>query len=326
MKRREFIAAVGIAAAWPVVARAQERMRRIGVLTGALETDPEIQARYSAFKQALQQLGWTEGTNLRIDYRWGSTGDSELVRRHAAELLALGPDLFFPAGSTNVGALQQATRTVPIVFVNVVDPVGAGFVAGLARPGGNITGFTSFEYGMSAKWLELLKQIAPNVTRVAVLRDTNQAGIGLLAAMQGVAPSLGIELSPVGVRDADQIARGIIAFAGGSNGGLIVTQSGFTITHRDLISKLATQHRLPAVYNSRAFVVSGGLISYGVDYVDQFRRAARYVDRILKGEKTADLPVQAPTNYELVINLKTAKALGLDVPQSLLARADEVIE
>ena len=326
MKRRTFIAALGGLAASPLVARAQERMRRIGVLTGGLETDPEIQARYGAFKQALQQLGWTEGTNLRIDYRWGSTGDSELVRRHAAELLALGPDLFFPAGSSNVGALQQVTRTVPIVFVNVVDPVGAGFVASLARPGSNITGFTSFEYGMSAKWLELLKQLAPNVTRVAILRDTNQAGIGLLAAMQGVAPSLGIELSPLGVRDADQIARGIIAFAGGSNGGLIVTQSGFTITHRDLISKLATQYRLPAVYNTRAFVTDGGLISYGPDFVDQFRRAAGYVDRILKGEKTADLPVQAPTKYELVINLKTAKTLGLTIPPALLARADEVLE
>ena len=328
MRRREFIAALGGAAAWPVVARAQqsERVRRVGVLTGTLETDPESQARYATFKQALQQLGWIEGTNLRIDYRWGSIGDSELVRRNAMELLALGPDLVLAAGSPNIAALQQATRTVPIVFAGVVDPVGAGFVASLARPGANITGFTSYEYGMSAKWLELLKQIAPHVTRVAVLRDTNPAGIGLLAAMQGVAPSLGIELTPVGVRDANEIKRGIVTFAGGSNGGLIVTLSGFTITHRDMISKLSIQHRLPAIYPGRYFVTGGGLIGYGPDQTDPFRRAATYVDRILKGEKPADLPVQSPSKYELVINLKTAKALGLEIPPQLLARADEVIE
>ena len=328
MKRRAFIAALGGAAAWPLTARAQQpdRMRRIGVLTGTLETDPETQARYAAFTQALQQLGWIDGANLRIDYRWGSTGDSERVRKNAAELLALGPDVLLPAGSPNVGALQQATRTVPIVFVNVVDPVGAGFVASLARPGGNITGFTSFEYGMSAKWLELLKQIAPRVTRVAVLRDTSPAGIGLLAAMQGVASSLGIELSPIGVRDADEIERGIVAFAGGSNGGLIVTQSGFSSTHRSLISKLAIQYRLPTVYSGRYFVTGGGLIGYGPDQIDTYRRTANYVDRILKGEKPADLPVQAPTKYELVVNLKTAKALGIEIPPSVLARANEVIE
>src|SRR5262245_59996318 len=249
MRRRTFIGALGSAAAWPLVASAQqpERMRRIGVLTGTLETDPAGQARYASLKQALQQLGRIEGTNLRIDYRWGTIGDRELVRRNVSELIALDPELVLPSGSTTVAALQQATRTVPLVFVNVVDPVGAGFVASRARPGGNMTGFTSFEYGMSAKWLELLKQIAPRVTRVVVLRDTNPAGIGLLAAMQGVAPSLGIELTPAGVRDANEIERGIVTFAGGSNGGLIVTLSGFTITHRDLISKLSIQHRLPAV-------------------------------------------------------------------------------
>jgi len=272
-------------------------------------------------------LGWTQGRNIQIDQRFGSTGDSDLVRRQVQELVALAPDLIVASGSPNVAALQQASRSVPIVFVGVVDPVGAGFVASLARPGGNTTGFTSFEYGMSAKWLELLKEIDPRVTRAAVLRDpANPAGIGLLAAMQGVAPSLRMELSPIDVRDAPEIERAVAAFARGSNGGLIVTLTGFTIRHRDLISALAARHRLPAVYPSRYFVTSGGLVSYGPDSADLYRRAAAYVDRILKGEKPADLPVQAPTKYELAINLETAKALGLDVPPTLLARADEVIE
>ena len=330
MRRRELIKLLGgAAAAWPLTARAQqgERVRRVGMITGVLETDPDLQARFAVLRQALQQLGWTQGRNIRFDHRFGSTGDSDLVRRQARELVALAPDLIVAAGSPNVAALQQASRTVPIVFVGVVDPVGAGFVASLARPGGNTTGFTSFEYGMSAKWLELLKEIDPRVTRAAVLRDpVNPASLGLLAAMQGVAPSLRMELSPIDVRDAPEIERTVAAFARGSNGGLIVTLTGFTIRHRDLISTLAAQHRLPAVYPYRYFVTSGGLISYGPDSADLYRRAAAYVDRILKGEKPADLPVQAPTKYELAINLKTAKALGLDVPPTLLARADEVIE
>jgi ABC-type uncharacterized transport system substrate-binding protein len=301
-------------------------MRRIGVLTGAAEADAEYQARYAVLRQALQQLGWTEGYNIRFDFRFGSS-DIDLARRYAQELVALAPDLILPSGSQNVSALQQATRTVPIVFVNVPDPVGAGFAASLARPGGNTTGFTPYEYGMSAKWLELLKEIAPGVTRGAMLRDpTSPGGIGMFAAMQGVAPSLRVELSSVDARDATEIEHGIAAFARGSNGGLIVTQTGLTIRHRALISTLAARHRLPAVYPARYFVTGGGLISYGTDVVDLYRRAATYVDRILKGEKPADLPVQAPTKYELVLNLKTAKALGLEIPPTLLARADEVIE
>ena len=330
MRRREFITLIGGAAvAWPLAARAQqgERMRRIGVITSALETDRDYQTRFAVLWQTLQQLGWTQGRNIQIDQRFGSTSDSDLVRRQVQELVALAPDLIVASGSPNVAALQQASRSVPIVFVGVVDPVGAGFVASLARPGGNTTGFTSFEYGMSAKWLELLKEIDPRVTRAAVLRDpANPAGIGLLAAMQGVAPSLRMELSPIDVRDAPEIERAVAAFARGSNGGLIVTLTGFTIRHRDLISALAARHRLPAVYPSRYFVTSGGLVSYGPDSADLYGRAAAYVDRILKGEKPADLPVQAPTKYELAINLKTAKALGRDVPPTLLARADEVIE
>jgi ABC-type uncharacterized transport system substrate-binding protein len=326
MRRRKFITLLGGAAvAWPLAARAQqpERMRRIGVRVGA---NPEFQGGLAVFSEELQKLGWTDGQNLRIDVR--GTIDYDSARKEVAELLALAPDVILSlGGSLPVAAFQQATRAVPIVFVVVVDPVGAGFVESLARPGGNTTGFTPFEYGISAKWLELLKEIDPRVTRAAVLRDpANPAGIGQMAAMQGAAASLGVELTPVGVRDAAEIERAISVFARGSNGGLIVTVVGSTILHRDLISTLAVRHRLPAVYPFRFFVTGGGLISYGPDISDQYRRAAGYVDRILRGEKPADLPVQAPTKYELVINLKTAKALGLEVPPTLLTRADEVIE
>jgi ABC-type uncharacterized transport system substrate-binding protein len=330
MKRRTFITLLGgAAAAWPLAARAQqsERMRRVGMVTGVLETDADAQARFAVLRQALQQLGWTEGRNIQFYQRSGSAGDSDLVRRNAQELVALGPDLIVASGSQNVAALQQVSRTVPIVFVGIVDPVGAGFVASVARPGGSTTGFTYFEYGMSAKWLELLKEIDPRVTRAAVLRDPrNPASLGLFAAMQGVAPSLRMELSPIDVRDAAEIERAVADFASRSNGGLIVTQTGLTIRHRDLISTLAARHRLSAVYPVRYFVTSGGLISYGPDPIDQARRAAGYVDRILRGEKPADLPVQAPTKYDLVINLKAARALGIEIPPTLLARADEVIE
>jgi putative ABC transport system substrate-binding protein len=328
MTRRELIALLGsTAAAWPFAARAQpdERIRRIGVLVYLTADDAEGQARLAAFAQALEQLGWSEGRNLRIDTRWANADD---IRRHAAELAALAPDVLLAAtGTATVAPLLQATRTVPIVFVLVIDPVGAGFVESLARPGGNATGFLMFEYGLSGKWLELLKQIAPGVTRVAVLRDPAIAsGIGQFGAIQSAAPSLGMEASPVNVRDASEIERDIAAFARSSNGGMIVTASPGATGHRDLIVTLAARHRLPAVYASAYFVTDGGLISYGPDTVDQYRRAAAYVDRILKGEKPADLPVQAPTRYKLVINLRTAKALGLDVPPTLLARADEVIE
>jgi putative ABC transport system substrate-binding protein len=329
VRRREFITLLGGAAvAWPLAARAQqgERMRRIGVFMNLASDDAEGQARNAAFLQGLQQSGWTVSRNVQIDYRW-SAGDAELFRRHAAELAVLAPDVILATGSATVGPLLQATRTVPIVFVQVPDPVGAGFVESLARPGGNATGFTIFEYGISGKWLELLKEIAPSVTRVAVLRDPAiAAGAGQLGAIQSVAPSLGVELRPLGVRDAGEIERSVTAFARSSNGGLIVTGSTLALVHRDLITTLAARHRLPAVYNSRYFATVGGLISYGSDSIDPYRRAASYVDRILKGEKPADLPVQAPTKYELVINLKTAKALGLDVPTTVLARADEVIE
>ena len=330
MKRREFITLLGgAAAAWPLAARAQqgERVRRIGVLVASAADDPQFQTWVGAFLQGLAQLGWTDGRNVRIDIRWATTNADDL-RRHAAELAALAPDVLVAAtGTATAAPLLQATRTVPIVFVQVIDPVGAGFVASLARPGGNATGFTSFEYGLSGKWLELLKQIAPSMTRAAVLRDPAVAsGIGQFAAIQAVAPSLGVELSPVDARDAPEIERAVTAFARSGNGGLIVTPSPAAARHRDLIATLAARHRLPAVYGSRHYVAAGGLISYGPDLIDQYRRAAGYVDRILKGEKPADLPVQAPTKYELVINLKTAKALGLDVPPPLLARADEVIE
>jgi putative ABC transport system substrate-binding protein len=327
MRRREFITLLGSAAAWPLAARAQqpERVRRIGVLMNLAADDSEGQARLAAFAQALKQLGWSDGRNLRIDTRWARTDD---IRRDAAELAALAPDILLAAnGTATVAPLLQATRTVPIVFVNVIDPVGAGFVASLAQPGGNATGFTIYEYSMSGKWLELLKEIAPRVTRAAVLRDPALAsGIGQFGAVQAVAPSLGVELSPVDVRDAGEIERAVAAFARGLNGGLIVTAAPLAAIHRDAIIALAARYRLPVVYPYRFFVAGGGLISYGPDTIDQYRRAAGYVDRILKGEKPADLPVQAPTKYETVINLKTAKALGVEIPPTLLARADEVIE
>jgi putative tryptophan/tyrosine transport system substrate-binding protein len=330
MRRRDFLGALGGAAAvWPLAARAQQadRVRRIGVIEGSnTADDPEGQARTAAFVQGLQQLGWIDGRNLRIDYR-RALGNADNLRKYAAELVALAPDVILASGSASMAPLLQATRSVPIVFVNVIDPVGADFVDSMAQPGGNATGFISFEYGLSGKWLELLKEIAPGVTRVAVLRDaTLAAGSGQFAVIQSVAPSLGVEVRPVNVRDAGEIERVVTAFARSTNGGLILTGSALANVHRDLIITLAARHRLPAVYWDRRAVASGGLISYGPDRVDQFRRAAAYVDRILKGEKPADLPVQAPTKYELVINLKTAKALGLNVPQSVLARADEVIE
>jgi putative tryptophan/tyrosine transport system substrate-binding protein len=328
MRRRQFITLLGGAAAWPLTARAQqpERMRRIGVLMNIAADDSETQARRAAFLQGLQELGWSEGRNLRIDYRWG-VGDSDRHRTNAAELVALAPDVILVHGGPIMGALQRATRTVPIVFVSVTDPVGAGYVASLARPGGNATGFILFEFGISGKWLELLKQIAPRLTRVAVLRDPAiPSGTEQFGAIQAVAPSFSVELSPIDVRDASGIERAVTAFARQPDGGLIVTAAAFAQIHRALIMTLAARHRLPAVYPYRYVVTSGGLISYGPDQIDQYRRAAGYVDRILKGEKPADLPVQAPTKYELVINLKTAKALGLDVPPMLLARADEVIE
>jgi putative ABC transport system substrate-binding protein len=329
MRRREVITLLGGAAAWPLAARAQQPggMRRIGVLIASAANDSENQARMAAFLQGLAQLGWTDGRNVRIDTRWATTNADDL-RRHAAELAALAPDVLVAAsGTATVAPLLQATRTVPIVFVIVIDPVGAGFVTSLARPGGNATGFLMLEYGLSGKWLELLKQIAPGVMRAAVVRDPAVAsGIGQFAAVQAVAPSLGVELSPVDARDAPEIERAVTTFAHSGNGGLIVTASAPTTRHRELIITLAARHRMPAVYPWRYFVTVGGLISYGPDSIDQYRQAAGYVDRILKGEKPADLPVQAPTKYELVINLKTAKALGLDVPPTLLARADEVIE
>ena len=329
MRRREFITLVGGAAAWPMVARAQqsERVRRIGVLVASSADDAEWQARLAAFNEGLAQLGWIEGRNVRVDTRWATTNADDL-RKHAAELAATTPDVLVAAsGTTSIASLLQATRTVPIVFAIVVDPVGAGFVASLARPGGNATGFTMFEYGMSGKWLELLKQIAPGVTRAAVLRDPAIAsGIGQFGAVQAVAPSLGVELTPVDVRDAAEIERAVTAFAGIENGGLVVTGSPSSTIHRHLIIELAARYRLPAVYFDRLFVAAGGLISYGPDQVDQYRGAADYANRILKGEKAADLPVQAPIKYELAINLKTAKALGLTVPPTLLARANEVID
>jgi ABC-type uncharacterized transport system substrate-binding protein len=330
MRRRDFITGIaGSAAAWPFAARAQqpERMRRIGVLMASAADDPPAQARIAAFLQGLQQLGWTDGRNVRIDTRWATTNTDD-IRRHAAELVALAPDVILAAtGTVTVAPLLRATRTVPIVFAVAIDPVGAGFVASLARPGGNATGFTIFEYGMSGKWLELLKEIAPRVTRVAVLRDPAIAsGIGQFAAVQAAAPSLGVELSPVDVRNAVEIERAVTAFARSGNGGMIVTASTLATRHRNLIIALAARHRLPAVYAYRYLVTVGALISYGPDFVEQFRQAAGYVDRILKGEKPADLPVQSATKYEMAINLKTAKALGLTVPPMLLARADEVIE
>ena len=329
MKRREFITLLGGAAAsLPLAARAQqgERVRRVGVLMSVAADDPEGPVRAAAFAHGLQQLGWSVGGNVRIDYRWGA-GDGDRIRSYAAELVALPPDVILATGSATLGPLLQATRAVPIVFVHVPDAVGAGFVDSLPRPGGNATGFTLFEYIISGKWLELLKEIAPRTTRAAVIRDPAiTSGIGQWGAIQTAAPSVGVEVSPVNVRDAGEIERAVTAFAHSSNGGIIVTGSALAQVHRDLIVRLAARHKLAAVYFERFFVTGGGLVSYGADIVDQFRRAAGYVDRILKGEKPADLPVQAPTKFELVINLKTAKALGLDVPPSLLATADAIIE
>jgi len=330
MRRREFAKVIAVsAAAWPLVAFAQQsgRMRRIGVLVGALDADDlDLQARIGAFQQGLQQLGWSNGQNVQIDIRTGA-GDADRIRRYAEELVGLAPDVIFATGTSVVAPFLKATRTVPVVFTNVVDPVGAGFVDSLARPGGNVTGFVSFEYGLSAKWPELLKEIAPRVTRVAVIRDPNiSAGTGQLGAIQAAASSLGLELIAVNPREASEIERAITAFARTPNGGLITTGSALAIIHRDLIIGLAAKHKLPAVYHRRVFPASGGLISYGPDVIDLSRRAAGYVDRILKGEKPADLPVQSPSKYELVINPKTAKALGLTIPPAILARADEVID
>jgi putative ABC transport system substrate-binding protein len=330
VRRREFITLLGSAAAvWPLTARAQqprERVRRIGGLFAILADDPEGQARLAAFAQGLQQSGWTIGQNVRVEYRFAGINPDDL-RRHATELVALAPDIILSQSSAAIAPLLQATRTIPIVFTTVADPVGAGFVDSLARPGGNATGFTNYEYAIAAKWLELLKEIAPGVTRAAVLRESAiAAGPAQFGVIQAVASSLGVELRTIDIRDAAGIEQGITAFAQASNGGVIVTGSPAAAVHRKLIAALAARYRLPAVYNSRYFVADGGLISYGPDIVDQFRRAAQYVDRILKGEKPANLPVQATVKYELVINLKAAKALGLDVPPTLLARADEVIE
>ena len=329
MRRREFITLLGGGAvAWPLAARAQqtERMRRIGVLMNLATDDPESQLRIAALLQSLQELGWRDGRNVRIETRWAAS-KADRFHAHAAELVALSPDVIVAAATPSVAALQQISRTVPIVFVTVIDPVSAGLVASLARPGGNTTGFAGWEYGTSAKWVELLKEIAPHVTRAAVIRDAALAsGIGQLAAIQAVAPSFGVELSPVDLRDATEIERAVTAFARTSSGGLIVTASPAMADHRQLIIALAARNRLPAVYAFRFMVTDGGLISYGPNSIDPYRRAAAYIDRILKGEKPADLPVQAPTKYELVINLKTARALGLEVPPTLLARADEVIE
>jgi ABC-type uncharacterized transport system substrate-binding protein len=328
MRRRDFITLLGGAAAWPLAARAQQgqRIRRIGVLMPLAADDPVAQTRLGAFLQALQQLGWTEGRNIRVDSRWAMGGDAVGLRTAAAELVALAPDVILASATPQAAALQQATRTIPIVFAMVLDPVGGGIVEGMARPGGNVTGFMQFEYTLSGKWPELLKQIAPGVTHAGVFRDPgNPAGIGQFAVIQAMGPALGMEIVPINIRDAAEIERGVANFARFANGGLIAT-GGQTTAHLQLIVALAARHRLPAVYPYRFFVSGGGLVSYGPDLVDQHRRAASYVDRILKGEKPADLPVQAPTKYELVVNLKTAKALGLSVPDTLLARADEVIE
>ena len=326
MNRRAFITLLGGAALWPLTAPAQqgERMRRIGVLHNFAADDPLGQARNGVFLQALQEVGWTIGRNVQIETRWAA-GNADRLRTYAADLVALAPDVILGTGNAGAAPLLQATRTVPIVFVIVPDPVGAGFVDSLARPGGNATGFTSFEYGLSAKWLELLKQVAPSVTRAGVLRDPAlTSGPAQFAAIQSMAPSLGVEVSPINVRELAEIERAIAAFA--RNSGLIVTGSALVAVHRHRIIALAARYKMPAVYPERGYILDGGLISYGPDFLDQYRRAAGYVDRILKGEKPADLPVQAPTKYELVINLKTAKALGLAVPATVLARADEVIE
>jgi putative ABC transport system substrate-binding protein len=329
-EKAHFIAALGGAAAWPLVARAQqsERMRRIGVLMniGANDNDPEASALVGAFSQGLAELGWIIGRNAQIDYRWYQS-NAEAARAYAAELLALTPDIILASGTQGATTVKQLTRTVPIVFVTVADPVGGGIVDSLARPGGNVTGFMPFDYSFNGKYLELLKEIAPNITRVAIFRDdTNPAGIAMFAVVQAMATSVGLQATPVSVRNSDEIASAVEAFAHSPNGGAIVTGSASFTVHRDMILKLIARYKLPAIYLDRFIVANGGLISYGPNLADQFRRAAGYVDRILKGEKPGDLPVQAPTKYELVINLKTAKAIGLTVPHSILARADEVIE
>jgi ABC-type uncharacterized transport system substrate-binding protein len=330
VRRRELIALLGGAAvAWPLTAKAQEsrRVRRVGVLATVPADDSEIQTRMAAFHQGLQEKGWIVGRNIRIDYRWSAAGDDEQTRKYAAELIALAPEVVLAVATATVGPLKRVSGTTPIVFVQVSDPVGAGFVESLARPGGNTTGFTLFEFSMSAKWLELLKDIEPSLTRVAVLRDPDLAsGIGQFAAMQSVAPSLGMELTPIGVRGASEIERALSAVAQRSNTGLVVLPGSLTLLHRKLIITLAAHHHLPAVYPYRYHVIDGGLISYGPDTIDQYRLAAGYVDRILEGEKPAELPVQAATKFELVINLKTAKTLGIEIPPTLLARADEVLE
>src|SRR5262245_1855971 len=329
MTRREFIVLLGgAAAAWPLAARAQQavRMRRIGMLMFSAADDPESPARVAAFAQGLQEFGWTIGHNIRIDYRWGASNE-ESARPAAAELVALMPDILVATTGSTARALQQVTRNVPIVFTGALDPVGGGLVASLARPGGNTTGFASIEYGVGGKWPELLKQIAPNVTRAAVVRDpTATGGGGQIGAIQAVAPSFGLDVSPIDARDTGEIERAITAFARGSNGGLIVTQNVLAGLHRKLIIALASRHQLPAVYPFRLFITDGGLVSYGAVPTDNYRRAAGYIDRILKGEKPADLPVQAPTKYETVLNMKTAKTLGLQVPDVVRLRADEVIE
>jgi putative ABC transport system substrate-binding protein len=328
MRRREFFSFVGGGIASPLAAQAQqgEKMRRVGILLPGSADDLDFQAWVAAFLQGLGQLGWIVGRNMQIDIRW-ATADAAAIRKHAAELAALAPDVILAPGGGTVGPLLQATRTVPIVFPIVADPVGAGFVDSLARPGGNATGFMNFEYGIGGKWLELLKEIAPGVTRAAIIRDTaNPIGIAVFGIIQTMAPSLGMEVVPINMRDAGEIERSLAAFARAPNGGLIVIPSGPSLLHRNLIVTLAARYKLPAVYSERTYVAGGGLVSYGADFLDQYRQAATYVDRILKGEKPADLPVQAPTKYQLVINLKTAKALGLTVPPPLLARANEVIE
>ncbi|MFZ1088671.1 MAG: ABC transporter substrate-binding protein [Xanthobacteraceae bacterium] len=329
MQRREFIGLIGGAAAWSVAANAQqgERLRRIGVLMPFAASDPQYRARTGAFVQGLSQLGWFDGRNMRIEYRASTGNNADEIRKYATELVTLAPDVILATGVSTVGPLQQATHTIPIVFAVVPDPVGAGIVDSLARPGGNVTGFSTYEYGVSGKWLELLKEIVPRVMRVGVLRNPAiSAGIGQFAAIQSVAPALGVELTPMNVRDASEIEHAIVAFAQAPNGGLIVTGSALVAAHRDLLITLTARYKLPAVYFERLFVAAGGLISYGPNVVEQYRLAAGYVDRILKGEKPTDLPVQAPTKYETVINLKTATALGLNVPATVLARADEVIE
>ena len=327
MKRREFITLISsTAATWPFAVRAQqvERVRRIGVLLAATSDDLQYQSRLKAFGQRLAQLGWTEGHNLRIDVRWGG-GHAELTRQYAAELAALAPDIILASGNATVTPLLQATRTIPVVFAVVADPVGSGYAQTLSRPGGNATGFMQFEYGLTGKWLELLHQIAPEVRRVVVFRDLI-GGVAQFAVIQSIAPSVGIEVSPFDMRDAGEIERAITAFANSGNGGLIITASAFANVHRELLISLAARHKLPAIYFARYFVDDGGLMSYGTDLVEQFRQAATYADRILRGEKPADMPVQAPTKYDLVINLRTAKALSLTVPATMLARADAVIE